>query len=399
VPDEPSQPKDRVLLDVHIPRAWIFGVLAALAVLVVVAVVAFSAVNRVDTCGTCHQIKPEVTTYKASAHYRAGVGCQKCHTKPGAFNYFIRNLQGATNLILHVSNQYERPITTFVGADTCTQCHTNEDLEKDIVSGNIRVNHTGLRQAGYQCLTCHATVAHPGIRLEVARVSQNKMSICARCHDGVQLSEACDLCHISGVPADASKVAMTVQIGARQCAGCHRKSFCGECHNGLTMPHPGDWPSSHGGVVNDRGRKICVSCHLKDDKKFCIDCHGVAMPHPDGWRSGHSARGQKDPAVCVKCHGKNSCIRCHGLAMPHPGGWTASHPSTARTSSSLCSRCHSSSFCTNCHGVSLPHSGGFIANHPQYAYSNGGACVKCHGNSGSAPGGCYGGECHSGSID
>ncbi|HEX7611071.1 MAG TPA: hypothetical protein VF380_10375, partial [Solirubrobacteraceae bacterium] len=61
--------------------------------------------------------------------------------------------------------------------------------------------------------------------------------------------------------------------------------------------------------------------------------------------------------------------------------------------------CHSSSFCTACHGVSLPHSSSFIpTGHPDAVYSGGGVCVKCHGNNGAGPNGCYGGQCHSGSI-
>jgi len=84
--------ESRVLLDVRVPGTWLLGVLAALGVILVAAVIGFWAVNRIDTCDTCHIIKPEVVTYKQSAHYRAGVGCQKCHTKPGVFNYLIRNI-------------------------------------------------------------------------------------------------------------------------------------------------------------------------------------------------------------------------------------------------------------------------------------------------------------------
>ena len=131
--------------------------------------------------------------------------------------------------------------------------------------GGIRVNHKGLRQAGYQCLTCHANISHPGTRLEVARISQNKMSICARCHDGKKLSNACDLCHISGIPATAPKVAMKLHVSPGQCAECHTtRTFCTKCHNGLRMPHPQHWTKAHGSVVLSRGKNICVSCHLKD---------------------------------------------------------------------------------------------------------------------------------------
>lgn len=392
--------KSRVLLEVHVPGRWILGVLAALGVFVIAAVVGFSVVNRIDTCASCHVIKPEVVTYKQSAHYAAGVGCQQCHTKPGVFNYFIRNLQGATNLILYVSNTYERPITTYVGADTCAQCHPNSQLEKDIVVGNIRVNHKGLRAAGYQCLTCHANISHPDTRLEVVRSGQNTMSICARCHDGRQLPDDCDICHISGVPATAPKVAMKVAVTPSQCRECHTaKTFCTKCHNGLEMPHPKSWDDTHGGVVVDRGQSICVSCHLKDDPRFCIDCHGVRMPHPSGFGTNHGSFALENEEKCVKCHGKNSCIECHGLQMPHPSGWMSIHSSTALSSPGLCNRCHSSSFCIGCHGVALPHSGAFIADHPNQTYNQGSVCMKCHGNGGTGPQGCYGGQCHVGGID
>ncbi len=397
---ERKPPKSRVLLDVRIPGRWIVGVLAAIGVLLIAAVIGFSAVNRIDTCETCHIIKPEVDTYLRSAHYRAGVGCQDCHTKPGVFNYFIRNIQGVTNLILYVSDTYERPITTYVGADTCAECHPNSQIEKDLVVGNIRINHKGLREAGYQCLTCHANISHPGTRLAVARSSHNPMSVCARCHDGKQLPDDCDTCHINGVPATAPKVAMRLHITPAQCTGCHqKKSFCSECHSGLQMPHPRRWNQTHGDLVLDRGKSICASCHTEKDPRFCIDCHGVRMPHPSGFGSDHGSFALANESKCVKCHGQNSCIRCHGLEMPHPSGWLSTHPSTALSSPSVCGKCHSDSFCVGCHGVSLPHSGSFIADHPNHTYSSGSVCMKCHGNGGTGPRGCYGGECHSGSID
>jgi nitrate/TMAO reductase-like tetraheme cytochrome c subunit len=375
-------------------------VLAAVGVVIIVIIAGLAAAYT-STCSSCHIIQPEVETYERTAHYRAGVACQQCHTKPGVFNYLIKNLQGATNIILYVSDSYERPLTTAVGTNNCVQCHPKSEIERDQVYNNIRVNHTGLREAGYQCITCHADISHPGTQLEVARVSQNKMPICARCHDGVQLPDDCNICHVGGAPPEEINVPITGSVTPLQCRGCHNQrtgeAVCSDCHNGLTMPHPRGWRSEHGGVVDQRGKKICVSCHLEDDPSFCIDCHGVVIPHPAGWLArGHTIRGQEDPAVCVKCHGRNSCIRCHGLPMPHPSGWLSQHPSAPL---SVCSRCHSSSFCTNCHGVPLPHGGSFIAGHPQFVPANGAVCVKCHGNNGAGPNGCYGGECHAGSIN
>ena len=152
-------PKGRVLLEGRVPLAWIAGVIAALGVLATVAVIVLSAGYTNSRCEACHMIKPEVVSYQKTAHYRAGVSCQHCHTKPGVFNYVIRNLQGINNVFLYVSNTYQRPITTFVGTGNCVQCHSKSEIEKDQVSGNIRVNHVGLREAGYQCVTCHANIA------------------------------------------------------------------------------------------------------------------------------------------------------------------------------------------------------------------------------------------------
>jgi nitrate/TMAO reductase-like tetraheme cytochrome c subunit len=397
------QPKSRVLLNVKVPGAWLVGVVAALVVVVVAAVIAFSAANSIGACETCHLIQPEVATYKQSAHYRAGVGCQQCHTKPGVFNYFIRNLQGVTNLMLYVTDTYQRPLTTAVGTANCVQCHPKSEIERDQVFGNIRVNHTGLREAGYQCTTCHANISHPGTQLAIARVSQNKMPICARCHDGKRLPDDCNVCHVGGAPPANINVAMTGKVTPEQCKGCHNKkndiATCSDCHNGLEMPHPEGWMKGHGPIVLDRSKSICAGCHTKDDPKFCIRCHGLEMPHPSSFISNHGSVGQKDPKLCQKCHGKNACFDCHGLQMPHPSGWMSQHSSMAVSNRSLCNNCHSSQFCINCHGVELPHSSAFVADHPNHTYSRGSVCMKCHGNGGTGPQGCYGGQCHSGSID
>jgi len=256
-----------------------------------------------------------------------------------------------------------------------------------------------LRQAGYQCTACHANISHPGTRPAISRTSQNKMSICARCHDGKQLPDTCSTCHINGVPENAPKVAMTLHLTAAQCTQCHQdKVFCSKCHNGLQMPHPEHWRKLHGPIVVDRGKGICVKCHLVKKPTFCIDCHGLKMPHPSGWTSQHGDFALKNQDLCVKCHGQDSCIRCHGLQMPHPAGWLSTHPSTATSSPGLCSKCHSSAFCVACHGVELPHGSAFVADHPNHVYSRGSICMKCHGNGGTGPQGCWGGQCHTGSI-
>jgi len=382
------------LMDIRIPRGWLLGMLVALVVVLIVATVGFSVANNDNTCGWCHVIKKEVTAFKASEHYHKGVHCQACHTKPGVFNYFIRNLQASTHIIEYVSGRYQRPITTYVGASNCVQCHPKEQIEKDIIVGDIRVNHTGLRDAGFQCVTCHSELAHGKVIPVGSRPPKSLMAICTTCHNGVTQPRRCAICHVNGVPAGTAQVTMPVHMDEGNCRECHSKAFCAKCHNGLTMPHPVGWRQQHGPVVIERGKQICVSCHTKKDPTFCIDCHGVQMPHPADWETTHAAKATSDPQVCVKCHGTNSCIKCHGLQMPHPSNWLATHPTTAKSDPALCNKCHTSSFCTACHGVALPHSAAFIASHPTYAATHGTLCQKCHGNEGSGPSSCYGGDCH-----
>ena len=236
-----------------------------------------------------------------------------------------------------MSNTYERPLTTMVGTNNCVQCHPKSQIERDQVFNNIRVNHTGLREAGYQCVTCHANISHPGTQLEVARVSQNKMPICARCHDGKQLPDDCNICHVGGAPPEEINVPIEGKVTPQQCRGVPQRQgparpSAPTATTASQMPHPKGWMKAHGPIVVDRGKSICVSCHTKDDPRFCIDCHGLEMPHPSAWLSAHGAytqQSQKNRQKCVKCHGKNSCIDCHGLQMPHPSGWMSQHSSVA----------------------------------------------------------------------
>jgi len=438
-PPKRRRPTPRELLTLKLPGGWLVGILLGVLALLILATAGFALVNNNRFCGTCHVIKKEVVSFDASSHHKEGVGCQDCHTKPGVFNYFIRNLQSATHIIEYISGRYQRPIVTYVGAENCVTCHPKSQIEQDIIVGNIRVNHKGLREAGYQCVTCHADVVH-GDTTPIGSRAQSKMSICVRCHNGVTQPRRCSICHLNGVPAGAANVQIPVHMNAGDCTQCHsNKVLCSRCHNGVPMPHPADWlPAAHGRYVLDsgaqvcakchtakdpefcigchklpmphpagwqaqhgpfvlgKGAKLCATCHTKDDPSFCIRCHGVQMPHPAGWQAVHGQVAERDFAVCSRCHTAAQCTSCHGIVMPHPAGFAAGgvHGSLAASNPSLCAKCHSQSFCVACHGVVLPHPSSFIASHFTYAAREGYVCVKCHGNTDSGSRGCYGGDCH-----
>jgi nitrate/TMAO reductase-like tetraheme cytochrome c subunit len=356
-PATPDRPRRAALLLLNVPRSWLIGAIVAIVVILGALTVAFAVVNNDNTCGRCHVIKKEVVSYKTTAHFRAGVSCQDCHTKPGVFNYFIRNLQASTHIVEYASGHYERPITTYVGVENCVTCHPKSQLDQDIVVGNIRVNHAGLRDAGFQCVTCHAEVAHGAVVPVGSRPTQSLMSYCTKCHNGVTQPDRCSICHVNGVPKGTAQIRMDLHMSRRDCVSCHAsKTFCTKCHNGLVMPHPVGWLKLHGPLVVQRGPRVCVTCHTKKDPTFCIDCHGIAMPHPADWIATHPSTAASDPSLCAKCHGSDSCVACHGVTLPHPSS--------------------------------------FIANHFTYVAQEGQVCVKCHGNGGSGPGGCYGGQCH-----
>lgn len=392
--ETPPPPPRPHLTEISIPRPWLIGMLTALVLLLVLATAVFAVVNDNRTCGACHAIKAEVDSYGKSAHHAADVRCQQCHTKPGVFNYFVANLARVTHIVENISGKYDRPITSFVGAENCVQCHDKDQIERDIVVDNIRVNHKGLREGGYQCVTCHAGVAH-GETIPIGERPQGSiMSVCWQCHNGVDQSQRCSICHLNGVPPGSAQVRIPLHMDSGDCSRCHSKTFCAKCHNGLTMPHPPDWPKTHGPLVVRRGKVICADCHTKKDPNFCVSCHGVELPHPANWPAQHGVVGARDQQVCAKCHGKNACLTCHGLQMPHPSSWQGQHGGVALTSPGLCTKCHDSSFCVNCHGVQLPHGSAFIDSHPSQAASWGTVCAKCHGNNGGGASSCYNGQCH-----
>ncbi len=394
--------KGRVLLDVHIPGGWFLGVLAGLVLILVIVVAVFSSLNKIATCDVCHVIKPEVVAYKQSAHYKAGVGCQKCHTKPGVFNYFIRNLQGVTNLILYVSNTYQRPITSYVGDESCLQCHPNSQIEKDIVVGNIRINHKGLRQAGYQCLTCHANISHPGTRLAVSRdVAEQDVDLRA-------LPRRRPRCRTRAAPATSTASRPTAPRSR-----CSLKLHVvpvprvppaeGLLHQVPQRPRDAASRRLDQGPRPDRARPRQERLRLLPHRQ------GPEVLHPTATVCRCRTRpagGQVTAASGSRTRSVRQVPRPGQLhQVPRPADAASGRLAGRRIRRRRCRRRACAPSATAAPSASaatassLPHSSSFMTTtHPDAVYSNGGVCVKCHHNNGAGPNGCYGGQCHSGSI-
>lgn len=73
----------------------------------------------------------------------------------------------------------------------------------------------------------------------------------------------------------------------RLCSGCHKRSFCNDCHtNQVEMK-----PSTKYGYRPDR-----------------------QMPHRGDFMTMHKIEGKLDPASCYRCHGRANnerCVACH----------------------------------------------------------------------------------------
>src|SRR5580692_11022731 len=117
-------------------RAGIFFAVMTVANVVIASQLSYRAVEQMDTvqfCGaTCHVMKPEFTAHAALPPHQA-VACAECHIAPGATGWLKAKMNGTSQLIAVVLNNYPRPIESAMesnklvsSAETCEQCHAGE---------------------------------------------------------------------------------------------------------------------------------------------------------------------------------------------------------------------------------------------------------------------------------
>jgi hypothetical protein len=205
-----------------------------------------------------------------------------------------------------------------VPADACLECHgaiLGEVLEND--ERGIRMEHASPYEAGMSCEDCHARAGH-GTELTAG------MNPCLRCHDGVQVSAECSLCHM-GDPTTAAaseRVFPAVRVANRDCGACHDLAPCDSCH-GTRMPHSETFVAyAHASEAAFERKESCYVCHAPSD---CGACHA-------SWDLGHGAtvaerradhrskmdRGAFDGEAGCTCHNhnpyRNYCAICHAEA-------------------------------------------------------------------------------------
>jgi len=300
------------------------AVIAASALIPLTLVLLFAlgiGVSAGVGCSACHAMSPYVAAHADSQH--PAVSCGACHARSGALGALadgVRVTGWATGALLG-----RVPSVLAPGRDGCLDCHA-QALQEVVTNRGVAVRHSDF--IATPCGTCHDGTGH---RLEARAYRAPEMDDCLVCHRtaGNNLN-GCALCH----PADAessradSKTSWRVTHGSNwtqthgmgdpdTCSSCHQTTFCARCH-GVKLPHPPDWPRTHGRDLDNAVRADCGACH---EAEWCERCHGgIEMPHGSSYLASHGkdsdARGED---ACLRCHDKDSCVACHAAHI-HPNG-------------------------------------------------------------------------------
>lgn len=329
-------------------RRWVRrGIYAAVAAAVVLAVSFYAEMPQ--TCGVCHSTADYAEPLSESVH--AAAGCADCHRSVGA----TARARDSLRYVGWVWTQYMTQQTSSAVADPsvesgrCLSCHgaVRDDI---VVAAGIRVRHEDFLNRGDDCILCHGGLGHATARGAQAQAIMNH---CLPCHNGVDVSSECSICHVDDVAIRSVAVkrsgnmATVTTIGdTGDCYRCHDPDPCYRCH-GVTMPHPPGY--------------------VGDDLPTFARTEGLA-----GWgvgtgfdAGGHARDGFANRETCWRCHHEpgnvftpsNSGCSCHGLFGNMHGGaaWVAEHglQATGQKTGTLagCDQCHGSvqRFCGMCH--------------------------------------------------
>ncbi|MCL2332410.1 MAG: hypothetical protein FWC54_02835 [Actinomycetia bacterium] len=329
---EPTRPQKAVVADK--PRrkllALKIAMLVALVVVVLALLPALLATVYTPSCARCHTA--EVSAQHEGTH--AKVACLSCHQGSTSARRFAFRQTLMYGMVLKVF-----PLSTaqaHVANASCVTCHPNTTIGTGatglVKAQGLQVAHIPC-STGRNCIDCHGGTGHL-VKGQVPLAYS--MNDCVTCHNANQLdSSDCTGCHV-GNSQETMKTSARFSLSTfstthgpqwkrlhgagdiSTCTSCHKQSDCARCHGAL-VPHDAYIVGSHGKVASDPvAEQKCYSCHK--DKKFCDDCHGLAMPHPDNFITAHVAETKKvGEATCYNCHDKADCATCHA-AHVHPGG-------------------------------------------------------------------------------
>jgi hypothetical protein len=106
------------------------------------------------------------------------------------------------------------------------------------------------------------------------------------------------------------------------------EAVCSNCHTDdrAALDHTSDYMARHRFYAEQR-KQVCGVCHMES---FCSDCHAskgglipsdkykespeIPYPHRGDYLIQHRIDGRVNPALCMKCHGRQNnerCSACH----------------------------------------------------------------------------------------
>ncbi len=219
----------------------------------------------------------------------------------------------------------------------CAECHHNNPTGKILACSNchsatqagtlLKPNLTGAYHRN--CLQCHR--------------EWNQNTKCAVCHElktaqsvPVSLPASGDIMGSLHPDVQAPVVKMFdtsypmgskvtfphqehVQRFGLQCADCHQKEDCGDCH------HTAETASEH--VKNlDEMHAVCANCHqTTGGQEVCARCHSnQQLPSFSHKQVGLELSSDHQIAKCTDCHvgakynQKPTCKSCHGTDVSYP---------------------------------------------------------------------------------
>jgi cytochrome b subunit of formate dehydrogenase len=216
--------------------------------------------NIPNTCGRCHGQKflmesngmsnQPFLSYQQSVHGKATTNgnekaavCTDCH--------------GAHQIL--AANDSRSPISKFNTPNTCGKCHA------DVASVYTQSIHGKALASGNQmaatCTDCHGIHTIQSHKDPNSPVSAGNLShdTCARCHDGVRLSQE------FGLPSNSVKSYMDTYHGLANQAGSVVAANCASCH-GVHNILPSSDP--HSTINKNNLEATCGKCHQGVSQKF-----------------------------------------------------------------------------------------------------------------------------------
>jgi len=216
-------------------RAGIFFGVMTVANVAIASQLSYRAVEHMDTvqfCGqTCHVMKPEFTAHAAMPPHQA-VACAECHIAPGASGWLKAKMNGTSQLMAVIFNNYPRPIESAMednklvsSAETCEQCHERgrpisprlrviPSYKDD--EANTRTSTVLLMRIG----TIHAAHLGAGARIRYAAADKKRQTIpwveYTNAKTGISRSYLA-----SGTAAGSLRSLPTFEM---QCVDCHNRA-------------------------------------------------------------------------------------------------------------------------------------------------------------------------------